>query len=230
VPEIFDPVPPQNPRVEFMIKHRVDLELWSVIPINLGVATAPLYDHLSAEPLTAIIIAILAANWLWVRWSRPHIEKRIGIFRANSYANRNVNKRPWSLTVRVWATLLTVAAIIMFLNRHRHFYRSNGWIESTSGTWLCMILVYCLYRAFDRTNYRPRRLWYGIAALVLTVDYYFSATSPGSFAVSLVLIGTTTIILGLLDLGLLFHFASTSVPYGQDWVSSPGVDGQDLHG
>ncbi len=43
--EISDPVPQQNPRVEFMIKHRLDLDLWSVIPFNLGVAAAPLYDH-----------------------------------------------------------------------------------------------------------------------------------------------------------------------------------------
>jgi hypothetical protein len=51
-----------------------------------------------------------------------------------------------------------------------------------------------------------------MAALVLAVGFYFFATSPGSFAVALVLIGTTPIILGLLDLGLLFRFASTAVP------------------
>jgi hypothetical protein len=81
-----------------------------------------------------------------------------------------------------------------------------------SGTLLCLSMAYCLYRALDRTNYRPRRLWYGMAALVLAVGFYFFATSPGSFAVALVLIGTTPIILGLLDLGLLFRFASTAVP------------------
>jgi hypothetical protein len=110
------------------------------------------------------------------------------------------------------------------------FIAPTVWVERSSGTWLCMILVYCLYRALDRTNYRSRRLWYGIAALVLTVGYYFLNTSPGSFAAILVLIGTTTIILGLLDLGLLFHFASTSVPYGQERVSSLGANGQGLHG
>jgi hypothetical protein len=228
MPEIFDP--PVNPRVAFLIKHRVDLELWSVIPVSLGVVTAPLYDHLAPQQLTAIVIAILAANWLWVRWSKPHIEKRIGIFRANLCSNRDFNERPWSLTVRVWATLLTAVAIIVFLNRDRHFYRGNGWVERTSGTWLCMFVAYCLYRALDRTNYRPRRLWYGIAALVLTVDYYFLFTSPGSFAVTLVLIGTTMIVLGLMDLGLLFHFASTSVTYGQARVSSLDMNGQNLHG
>ena len=227
MPDIFDP--PLNPRVAFLAKHQVDLELWSVIPVSVGVAAAPLYDHLAPQRLTAIVIAILAVNWLWVRWSKPHIEKRIGIFRSNLFANRNFNKRPWSLTVRVWATLLTAVAIIVFLNRDRHAYRPDGWVERTSGTGLCMFLAYCLYRALDRTNYRPRRLWYGIAALFLTVGYYFLATSPDSFAVTLVLMGTTTIVLGLLDLGLLFHFASTSVPYGQAGVSSLDMNGQDLH-
>jgi hypothetical protein len=47
-----------------MTKHRLDLELWSVIPVSLGVATAPLYDHLSTQQLTTIIIAVLAVNWL----------------------------------------------------------------------------------------------------------------------------------------------------------------------
>ena len=215
MPEIPDPLPPQNPRAEFMIKHRLDLDLWSVIPFNLGVATAPLYDHLPTQQLTAIIIAILAVNWLLVRWSKPYIEGRIGVFRANACANRNFHKHAWSLTWRVWATFLAVGAIIVFLNRDRHSYRGNGWIESASGTWLCFSMVYCLYLALDRTNYRPRRLWYGIAALVLALGYYFFATSPGSFAVTLVLIGTTPIILGLLDLGLLFRFASTSVPAAQ---------------
>jgi hypothetical protein len=228
--EIADPLPPQNPRVEFLIKHRIDLELWSVIPLNLGAVTAPLYDHLPAHPLTAIIVAILALNWLWIRWSKPRIEERVGVFRANWCTNRNLNKRPWSLTVRVWATFLTVVAIIVSLNRGRHFYRGNGWIENTSGTCLCLLIVYCLYRFLDRTNYRPRRLWYGIAALVLTVDFRFMATSPGSFAVTLVLIGTIAIILGLLDLGLLFHFASTPVADGGEGMNTGVVNEEDMHG
>lgn len=91
----------------------------------------------------------------------------------------------------------------------------NGWLESASGAWLCMFMVYCPYRALDSTNYRPRRLWYGIAVVVLAVGYYFFATAPGSFAVILVLTGTTAIVLGLPDFGLLLHIASTSVPYGQ---------------
>jgi hypothetical protein len=147
--------------------------LWSVIPFNLGVATAPFYDHLPTQQLTAVIITILAVNWLWVRWSKPYLERRIGVFRANACADRNSNKRPWSLTIRVWATLLTVGAIVVFLNHDWHYYRGNGWIERSSGTWLCLLSVYCLYRALDRANYRPRRLWYGIAALVLALGYYF---------------------------------------------------------
>jgi hypothetical protein len=162
--------------------------------------------------------------------SKPHIEERIGVFRANSCANRKFNRRPWSLTVRVWATFLTVVAIIVFLNRDRHFYRGNGWVESASGTWLCLMIVYCLYRALDRTNYRPRRLWYGIAAVVLVVSYDFLATSPGSFAVILILIGTTGIILGLLDLGLLFHFASTSLPDVHEEISTGVINEEDMHG
>lgn len=213
--------PPQNPRVEFLTKHRVDLELWSIIPVNLALAAAPVYDRLAAPQLTAILVAILASNWLWLWWSTPRIEKFIGVFRANSFANRKFNRRPWSLTVRVWGTLLTVVAIIIFLNRDRHSYRGDVWMERSSGTWLCLLLVFCLYRALDRTNYGPRRLWYGIAALVLAVGYYFFSTSPGSFAVTLVLLGTTGIVLGLLDLGLLFHFASTSVPES---------DGRDIRG
>jgi hypothetical protein len=110
-----------------MIKHRLDLDLWSVIPFNLGVAAAPLYDHLPTQQLIAIIIAILAFNWLWVRWSKPYIEERIGVFRGNASANQNFKKPAWSLTVRVWATFLTVGAIIVFLNRGRHSYRGNGW-------------------------------------------------------------------------------------------------------
>jgi hypothetical protein len=230
VPEITGPLPPQNPRVEFLIKHRIDLELWSVIPINLGAVTAPLYDHLPAQPLTAIIVAILALNWFWIRWSKPRIEERVGVFRANWCANRNFNKRPWSLAVRVWATYLIVAAIIVVLNHGRHFYRGNGWIERTSGTWLCMSILYCLYRAFDRTNYRPRRLWYGIAALVLAVSFKFLALSPGSFALILILIGTSGIVLGLLDLGLLFHFASTPVADGGEGMNTGVISEEDMHG
>ena len=230
MPEISDPLLPQNPRVEFMIKHRVDLELWSVIPLNLGLATAPLYDHFPAPLSIAILVAILMVNWLLFRRSRPHIEKRIGVFRAHISANRNFNKRPWPLTVRVWATLLMVVAIIVFLNRNRHVYRGDGWIERASGVWLCMLLVYCLYRALDPTNYRPRRLWYGAAALVLTVGYDFLALTPGSFAAILVLIGTTGIVLGLLDLGLLFHFASTSATDDREGINTGAVNEEDMHG
>jgi hypothetical protein len=71
---------------------------------------------------------------------------------------------------------------------------------------------------------------YGIAALVLTVDFKFIATSPGSFAVTLVLIGTTGIVLGLLDLGLLFHFASTSVPVGHEGMNTGVINEEDMHG
>jgi hypothetical protein len=198
-----------------MTKHRLDLDLWSVIPFSLGVAAAPLYHHLPTPKWIAILSAMLAVNWLWVRWSKPYIEERIGVFRATALANQNFNKHAWSLTVRVWATVLTVGAIIVFLNRGLHSYRGNGWIENVSGTLLCFSIAYCLYRALDSTNYRPRRLWYGMAALVLAVGFYFFATSPGSFAVALVLLGTTPIILGLLDLGLLFHFASRSLPHGK---------------
>lgn len=102
--EISDPLPQQNPRVEFMIKHRLDLDLWSVIPFNLGVAAAPLYDPPHAQ-LTAILIAMVAVHWLWVRWSKPYIEERIGVFGADAPVNRNFNKR-------VWATFLRVGAII----------------------------------------------------------------------------------------------------------------------
>lgn len=230
MPIIADPLPPQNPRVEFMVKHRLDLESWSVIPLNLGMATAPLYDHLPAPQLTTIIVAILAVNWLWIRWSKPRIEERVGVFRANWCANRNFSKRPWSLTVRVWGTFVTVTAVFAFLNSGRHFYHGNGWMERTSGTWLCLTIVYCLYRALDRTNYRPRRLWYGIAALALSVSFYFLATSPASFAINLVLIGTTGIVLGLLDLRLLFHFASTPVADGGDGMSTVVINKEDMHG
>jgi hypothetical protein len=226
----LEPLPPQNPRVEFMVKHRLDLELWSVIPLNLGMATAPLYDHLLTQPLTAILVAIVAVNWLWVRWSKPRIEERVGVFRANLCTNRNLNKRPWSLTVGVWATFLVVVAIFAFLNRERHFYHGNGWIENTSGTWLCLSIVNCLYRALDRTNYRPRRAWYGIAALVLTVGFYFLGLSPGSFAIELILMGTTGIVLGLLDLGLLFYFASTPVADGGEGMNTAVINEEKLHG
>lgn len=128
----------------------------------------------------------------------------------------------------VWATFLAVGAIIVFLNRDRHSYRGNGWIESASGTWLCFSIVYCLYRALDRTNYRRRRLWYGIAVLVLALGYHFFDTSPSSFAVILILMGTTPIIFGLLDLGLLFRFASTSVPKCQRKVSHSASTGKTI--
>jgi len=230
MPEIPAIFPPQNPRVEFMTKHRFDLELWTVMPVNLGVALAPLYDHLSPQLWTVVIaLAIVAVNPLWIWWARPQIENRIGVSRPNAFANRNFKRRPWALTVSVWVTYLVVVAIIVFLNRNQHFYRATGWMEKTSGTWLCMMMVFCLYRAFDRTNYRPRRLWYGMAAFVLAVDFYFLYSSPSFFAVTLVLIGTIGIVLGLFDLGLLFHFASIPAD-DSDGINIGILKEEDMHG
>ena len=227
--EIEDGLAQSNPRAEFLSAHRVDLDLWSVIPFNLGIATAPLYDHLPNWEITWIIGTIFLTNWLWMRISRPLIEDRIGVLRLSPFAHHSFGKQRRRLTWRVCMALLGCVAVVAFLNRGRHFYHGHGWIENTSGIWLCMLLVYCLVRALDHSNYHPRRLWYGIASVVLGIAFYFDATWPGSFAFNLVLVGATSIALGLLDLGLLFHFAATPVTQDGEGGDRRHVDGQEDH-
>jgi hypothetical protein len=207
--EIVDPLLPANPRVEFLVKHRADLDSWTLMPFFFALMVAPLYDHRPNDQQVLIGISVLAANWLWSRFSKRWVEGRVGVFRPRASSSlQALNKRPRRLTGQAWAALVVVVAVSTYLHHGEHtFYRPDGWMERAAGTWLCMSIVACLSRFLDRSNLRQRRLWYGIAAAVLAFAFSFAGTHW--YATVLVLLGATGTVLGLLDLGLLLYFART---------------------
>jgi len=241
---IVEPLAP-NPRVQFMLGHWYDLALWRMIPIWLGVAMAPLYDHRDPSEVLAIGAVIVIGNMYLVRWIGPLIEARVGIFGAAFFRPENTaglperepifgpeagnkiqmrDKVPGRVKWLAFAVSSGVVLLMVYMHRGIRFYRPDGTIEGMCGMGMGVSIIRFLQRAFDSTNYKPRQYWYCFAAVVMTVGCYYLGLTPGSFAVLLVLLGTTNIVVALLDLWMMLHFASTPL------VDAGSVEMEDTHG
>ncbi len=151
----------------------------------------------------------MAASWFWERAFRAWIEGRIGVFRDGVVFPAKPFKLSFAREARIWGVLALITVVIILLHRNSTHYEPDGWMERSVGGWLCGAIILCLRRLFDNTNLRERRLWNGVAAVVLIAAYTFTGASPNSYAALLVLLASVGLALALLDVGLLLHFART---------------------
>ncbi len=220
---VFEPgirLPP-NPRVNFLLVHGSALDRWKLIPYQLGFVTAPLWDHRSGLQQAVIILAFLGSTYLWTRLARPWVESRIGIFRPRAVrvrSSKELVRRQRLRKVALYAALTGVyfgVGLLLCFNQDQD-HNASGWMERATSVWSCMAIVDCVNRAADMTNLRSRRAWNIIAGIVLAGGFGFSGATANSYAMLLVLLGSVNIVLALLDLGLLLHFAATPLQAGSE--------------
>jgi hypothetical protein len=200
---------PINPRVDFILNHRNDLRDWSAIPFDIGFITAPLYDHRPGILQLAIVLAFVAGSFFWERAFRAWIESRIGVFRDGVLFPAKPFKLSFAREASIWGVLALMTAVMILLHRNSTHYEPDGWMERSVGAWICGAIVLCLRRLFDGTNLRERRRWNGVGAIILIAAYNFIGASPNSYAVLFVVVGSVYLVLALLDVGMLLHFART---------------------
>lgn len=203
-----------NRRVAFLINQSADMQNWRCVPLYIGMILAPLYDHSPLPQQIASIGSVLVATWLWMRLLRRWIENRVDLsqLRAARIANPSMPGR--RREAAIWAEWILVVVAIVILRRNSPQYHPHGWLEQSTGVWLCLAIVLCLSRAFDATNLRQRRVWNGVSAVALMISYGFLGTSPQSYAELLVVLGIVYLVLALLDTGMLLHLAVTPISEG----------------
>ena len=155
---------PGDSRLRFLVSQFADLQGWRTIPLDLGLASAPLYEH-SALPVQLIVIAtILVLSIVWERRTQFWIRARFGVFEPLS--GKAILSWTASCHLAFWSCLAAAILFTSLWHAGLPLTRPHGWMDQILPAWQIGGICLCTKRVFDQTNLLSRRVRNAFAALI----------------------------------------------------------------